>query len=70
MNTSEERFVVWLAALGGGGVLIAMPIFLDLDGLLAVVEFVSGICVSGYALWKLYGVIRLPSPRGSHNRFG
>jgi hypothetical protein len=43
MNTSEEKFVVWLAALGGGIALLAMPIFLELDGLLAVMEIVGGI---------------------------
>jgi hypothetical protein len=70
MNTSEEQFVVWLAALGGGIVLLAMPIFLDFDGLFAVMEIVGGICVIGYALRKLYGVIRLPSPRRSRKPFG
>ena len=70
MNTSEEKFVVWLAALCGGGALLAMPIFLDFDGLFAVVEIVGGICVIGYALRKLYGVIRLPSPRRSRKPFG
>ncbi len=71
MNTSEEKFVVWLAALGGGIALLAMPIFLELDGLLAVMEIVGGICLIGCALWKLYGVIRLPSPRDLRKkRFG
>jgi hypothetical protein len=71
MNTSEEKFVIWLAALGGGGALLAMPIFLDFDDLFAVIEIVGGICVIGYALGKLYGVLRLPSPRDSgKKRFG
>jgi hypothetical protein len=70
MNTSEEKFVVWLAALFGGGALLAMPIFLDFDGLFAVIEIVGGICVIGYALGKLYGVLRLPSHRGSRKPFG
>ena len=71
MNISEEKFVVWLAALFGGGALLAMPIFLDFDGLFAVIEIVGGICVIGYALRKLSGVLRLPSPRDSgKKRFG
>jgi hypothetical protein len=71
VNTTEERFVVWLATLCGGFVLLAMPIFLGLDGLVAVMEAVAGICVIGYAARKLYGVIRLPSPRELRKkRFG
>ena len=71
MNTTEERFVVWAAALCGGIVLLTMPIFLGLDGLLAVMEAVAGVCVMGYAARKLYGVIRLPSPREVRKkRFG
>lgn len=60
MNTTEERFVVWAATLLGGIVLLTMPFFLDLNDLFAVLEMFGGVCLIAYALWKLYGIIRLP----------